>query len=42
MKIALSGGTLTVKRARIDPNPKKSSPEELAASGELSVGAKLT
>jgi methionyl-tRNA formyltransferase len=42
MKIALAGGTITVKRARIDPNPKKAAPEELVASGELSVGAKLT
>jgi len=42
MKIALAGGTITVKRARIDPNPKKAAPEELAASGELSVGAQLT
>ena len=42
MKIALAGGTITVKRARIDPNPKKSAPEELVASGELSVGAQLT
>jgi len=42
MKIALSGGTIIVKRARIDPNPKKAAPEELVASGELSVGAQLT
>ena len=42
MKIALSGGTIIVKRARIDPNPKKAAPEELVATGELSVGAQLT
>jgi methionyl-tRNA formyltransferase len=42
MKIALSGGTIIVKRARIDPNPKKAAPAELVASGELSVGAQLT
>jgi methionyl-tRNA formyltransferase len=41
MKIALSGGSITVKRARIDPNPKKSTPEELVASGDLRVGAQL-
>jgi methionyl-tRNA formyltransferase len=42
MKIALDGGSITVKRARIDPNPKKATPGELAASGEISVGAQLT
>ena len=42
MKIALAGGTITVKRARIDPNPKKAAPEELVASGELRVGTQLT
>jgi methionyl-tRNA formyltransferase len=42
MKIALAGATLTIKRARIDPNPKKVAPAELAAAGEISVGAKLT
>jgi methionyl-tRNA formyltransferase len=42
MKIALAGGTIIVKRARIDPNPKKATPEELVASGELRAGAKLT
>jgi len=42
MKIALAGGTITVKRARIDPNPKKVAPAELAASGEVSIGTKLT
>jgi len=42
MKIALAGGTITVKKARIDPNPKKLAPAELAASGDLKVGARLT
>ncbi len=42
MKIALAGGMITVKRARIDPNTKKVAPAELAASGDLRVGAKLT
>ncbi len=42
MKIALAGGTVIVKRARIDPNPKKSAPAELAASGDVRVGTKLT
>ena len=32
MKIALAGGTITVKRARIDPSPKKVAPAELAAT----------
>ena len=42
MRIALSGGTLAVKRARIDPNPKKVAPSELAASGDLRPGLQLT
>jgi len=42
MKIALAGATLTIKRARVDPNPKKVAPAELAAAGEIGVGAKLT
>jgi methionyl-tRNA formyltransferase len=42
MKIAMNGGSITVKRARIDPSPKKAAPAELAASGEISVGARLT
>lgn len=41
MKIALDGATLAVKRARIDPNPKKIAPAELAAAGALRSGAKL-
>jgi methionyl-tRNA formyltransferase len=42
MRIALTGGSLIVKRARIDPNPKKLAPAELAATGELEAGARLT
>lgn len=42
MKIALAGGTITVKRARIDPNPKKAAPAELASAGDLRPGTKLT
>jgi methionyl-tRNA formyltransferase len=42
MKIALGGGTLVVKRMRIDPSPKKIAPAELAAAGELKVGAQLS
>jgi methionyl-tRNA formyltransferase len=42
MKIALGGGTLVVKRARIDPSPKKVAPAELAASGDLAAGARLS
>jgi len=41
MRIALAEGTLTVKRARIDPSPKKVAPAELVASGELHAGARL-
>ena len=40
MQLALNGGTLTVKRARIDPNPKKLAPAELA--GDLRAGTTLT
>jgi methionyl-tRNA formyltransferase len=41
MRVALAEGTLTVKRARIDPSPKKVAPAELVASGELHAGARL-
>ena len=41
MRIALGGATLVVKRARIDPNPKKLVPSELAAAGELRPGMRL-
>jgi methionyl-tRNA formyltransferase len=42
MKIGLAGGTITVKRTRIDPNPKKMAPAELASAGEFDVGTKLS
>ncbi len=38
MRIALEGATMLVKRTRIDPNPKKVAPAELAQSGGLRVG----
>lgn len=42
MKIALgAGATLAVKRARIDPSPKKVAPADLAVAGDISVGARL-
>jgi hypothetical protein len=41
MRVGLAGGTITIKRARVDPNPKKVAPAELAASGDLSAGARL-
>jgi methionyl-tRNA formyltransferase len=39
MRIAAAGGTLTVKRARIDPSPKKVAPAELT---EVRPGAQLS
>ncbi|MGH7923254.1 MAG: methionyl-tRNA formyltransferase [Candidatus Binatus sp.] len=42
MKIALADGTIAIKRARIDPNPKKVVPAELAAAGEIRVDTKFT
>jgi methionyl-tRNA formyltransferase len=42
MKVALAGGTITVKRARIDPSQKKVAPADLATAGELRIGGKLT
>ena len=41
MRIALRGATLKIKRVRFDSSPKKVAPEEVAASGELSVGLRL-
>ncbi len=41
MRIALNGATMVVKRTRIDPSPKKVAPGELAAAGEIQVGARL-
>jgi methionyl-tRNA formyltransferase len=42
MRIALNGGTLILKRARIEPSPKKAAPAELVASGELRPGLRLS
>lgn len=41
MKIALAGGVLTIKRARIEPAAKKVTPAELLSSGEIRVGMRL-
>jgi len=38
MRIGLEGATLLVKKARIDPSPKKVAPAELAQSGGLRIG----
>lgn len=40
MTIALDGGSLAVRRVRFDPSLKKIAPAELAAAGELAVGAR--
>ncbi|HYK63480.1 MAG TPA: methionyl-tRNA formyltransferase [Patescibacteria group bacterium] len=40
MRIALAVATIMIKRARVDPNPKKVAPAEL--SGDLRIGTKLT
>jgi methionyl-tRNA formyltransferase len=41
MRIALDRATLIVRRARIDPDPRKAAPAELAASGALVTGGRL-
>jgi methionyl-tRNA formyltransferase len=41
LKIALRGASVVVRRVRLEPNPQKIAPTELAASGELQAGAKL-
>ena len=41
MKIALAGGTVTIKRARIEPDAKKVAPAELASSGAIREGMRL-
>ncbi len=41
MKIALSGGSMLVRRARFDSSPKKVAPAELATANEIAVGARL-
>ncbi len=42
MKIALAGGIVTIKRARIEPDGKKVAPSELASSGAIKVGMLLS
>jgi methionyl-tRNA formyltransferase len=42
MKIALSGGIITIKRARVEPEGKKIAPAELASSGAIAEGMKLS
>ena len=41
MKIALAGGILTIKRARIEPDGKKVAPAELNSSGAIREGMQL-
>lgn len=41
MKIALSGGTLVVRRVRLEPEPRKAAPAELAAAGSIREGTRL-
>ena len=38
MRLGLEGATLLVKRARVEPSPKKMAPLELAQAGALRVG----
>ena len=42
MKLALAGGAIVIKRGRIEPDGKKVTPAELAASGALREGMRLT
>jgi methionyl-tRNA formyltransferase len=42
MKIALADGTITIKRARVEPDTKKVAPAELASSGAIRVGMRLS
>jgi len=41
MSLALEGATMLVRRVRLEPSPKKIAPAELAASGDLTVSARL-
>ncbi len=41
MRVALNGGTMTVRRARFDSSPKKVAPRELVAAGRLGPGMRL-
>ena len=42
MKIALAGGIVTIKRARMEPDGKKVAPAELASSGAIREGMRLS
>jgi methionyl-tRNA formyltransferase len=42
MKIALKGGLINIKRARVEPEGKKVAPAELASSGALREGMRLS
>ncbi len=41
MKIALAGGAVTIKRARLEPDAKKVAPVDLASTGAIRVGMRL-
>jgi len=41
MKISLNGGVVVIKRARIEPETKKTAPEELASAGAIREGMRL-
>ena len=42
MKIALAGGIINIKRARVEPDGKKAAPSELAPSGAIRNGLQLS
>jgi methionyl-tRNA formyltransferase len=42
MKIAVAGGIVTIKRARIEPDAKKVAPAELASAAAIRVGMRLS
>ncbi len=42
MRVALRGGTITVRRARFESSPKKVAPQELAAAGRLKPMMRLS
>ena len=42
MKIALAGGTITIKRVRVEPDAKKVAPADLASSGAIREGMRLS
>jgi methionyl-tRNA formyltransferase len=41
IKLALTDGTLTIRRVRFDASPKKVAPQELVTEGRVSVSARL-